>query len=77
MDNSIIKLQAREILDSRGNPTEEELVSADIIGDPRSGIVHALSTRVVQGSMVKVQVWYDNEFGYSRRLLDAIERLAL
>ena len=57
--------------------TEEELVSADIIGDPRSGIVHALSTRVVQGSMVKVQVWYDNEFGYSRRLLDAIERLAL
>ncbi len=57
--------------------TEEELVSADIIGDPRSGIVHALSTRVVQGSMVKVQVWYDNEFGYSRRLLDATERLAL
>jgi glyceraldehyde-3-phosphate dehydrogenase type I len=55
--------------------TEEELVSADIIGDLHSGIVHALSTRVVQGTMVKVQVWYDNEFGYSRRLLDTIERL--
>jgi glyceraldehyde 3-phosphate dehydrogenase len=55
--------------------TEEELVSADIIGDPHSGIVHGLSTMVVQGSMVKVQVWYDNEFGYSRRLLDTIERL--
>ena len=57
--------------------TEDELVSADIIGDTHSGIVHALSTQVVQGTMVKVQVWYDNEFGYSRRLLDVIERLDL
>jgi len=55
--------------------TEEELVSADIIGDPHSGIVHALSTVVVQESMVKIQVWYDNEFGYSRRLLDTIALL--
>ncbi len=50
--------------------SDEELVSADIIDDPRSGIVHGLSTRIVQGKMAKVQVWYDNEFGYSRRLLD-------
>jgi len=57
--------------------TEDDLVSADIIGDTHSGIVHALSTQVVQGSMVKLQVWYDNEFGYSRRLLDVIERLDL
>jgi len=57
--------------------SEDELVSADIIGDTHSGIVHALSTQVVQGMMVKVQVWYDNEFGYSRRLLDVIERLDL
>jgi glyceraldehyde-3-phosphate dehydrogenase type I len=52
--------------------TEEELVSADIVDDPHSGIVHALSTIVVQETMAKVQVWYDNEFGYSRRLLDTI-----
>jgi glyceraldehyde-3-phosphate dehydrogenase type I len=57
--------------------TEEELVSADIIGDLHSGIVHALSTIVVQKSMVKVQVWYDNEMGYSKRLLDVVERLPL
>ena len=57
--------------------TEDELVSADIIGDTHSGIIHAHSTQVVQGTMVKVQVWYDNEFGYSRRLLDVIERLDL
>jgi glyceraldehyde-3-phosphate dehydrogenase type I len=57
--------------------TEEELVSADIIDDPHSGIIHALSTVVVQESMVKIQVWYDNEFGYSRRLLDTIALLPL
>jgi glyceraldehyde-3-phosphate dehydrogenase type I len=57
--------------------TEEELVSADIIDDSHSGIVHALSTVVVQESMVKIQVWYDNEFGYSRRLLDTIALLPL
>ena len=57
--------------------TEEDLVSADIIGDTHSGIVHALSTQVVQESMVKLQIWYDNEFGYSRRLLDIVERLDL
>jgi glyceraldehyde-3-phosphate dehydrogenase type I len=57
--------------------TEEELVSADIIDDPHSGIVHALSTIIVQESMIKIQVWYDNEFGYSRRLLDTIALLPL
>lgn len=57
--------------------SEDELVLVDIIDDPHSGIVHALSTMVVQESMVKVQVWYDNEFGYSRRLLDCVERLPL
>lgn len=57
--------------------TEDEIVSADIIDDPHSGIIHARSTTVVQGSMVKVQVWYDNEFGYSLRLLDVIQKLPL
>ena len=57
--------------------TEDEIVSADIIDDPHSGIIHARSTLVVQESMVKVQVWYDNEFGYSKRLLDVIEKLPL
>jgi glyceraldehyde-3-phosphate dehydrogenase type I len=57
--------------------TEEELVSADIIGDLHSGVVHGLSTMIVQGSMAKVQVWYDNEMGYSQRLLDVVERLRL
>ncbi len=57
--------------------SEEELVSADILGDSHSGIVDALSTRVLQGHVVKVLVWYDNEFGYARRLMDVFDRLAL
>ena len=48
----------------------DEIMSADIIGNPNSGIVDAPSTRVVMNRVVKVLVWYDNEFGYSRRLLD-------
>jgi glyceraldehyde-3-phosphate dehydrogenase type I len=75
--NAALKAAAEGSLMGILGYTEEDLVSADIIGDTHSGIVHALSTQVVQGSMVKLQVWYDNEFGYSRRLLDIIERLDL
>jgi glyceraldehyde-3-phosphate dehydrogenase type I len=50
--------------------SEDEIVSADIIGDTHSGIVDAPSTRVIMNRVVKVLVWYDNEYGYSRRLLE-------
>ena len=73
--NAVFKAASNDQLKGILGYTEDELVSADIIGDTHSGIVHALSTQVVQGTMVKVQVWYDNEFAYSRRLLDVIERL--
>jgi len=49
---------------------DDEIVSADIISNPHSGIVDAPSTRVILSRVVKVLVWYDNKFGYSRRLLD-------
>ena len=75
--NNAFEAAANGAMEGIPGYSEEELVSADIIDDPHSGIVHALSTLVVQGTMVKVQVWYDNEFGYSRRLLDVIDRLAL
>jgi glyceraldehyde 3-phosphate dehydrogenase len=50
--------------------TDEALVSRDIIGDPHSSIVDAQSTMVLKGNVVKVVSWYDNEWGYSARLLD-------
>ena len=46
------------------------LVSADYVNDPRSAIVDALSTMVVGGTQAKVYAWYDNEWGYARRLAD-------
>ena len=46
------------------------LVSADYARDPRSGVVDASSTRVTDGRLVKVLVWYDNEWGYANRLVE-------
>lgn len=68
--NQALKAAAEGALDGILGYSEDELVSTDIIGDSRSGIVHALSTRVVNDTHAKVQVWYDNEYGYACRLLD-------
>ena len=52
--------------------TDEELVSGDFNGNPHSSIVDLPSTAIVDGNMVKVLAWYDNEFGYSSRVRDLI-----
>ena len=52
------------------------LVSSDFARDPRSAIVDALSTRVVDGRLVKVLAWYDNEWGYVNRMVDIARALA-
>lgn len=50
--------------------TEEPLVSSDFIGNPHSAIVDLLLTKVVDGDLVKVVAWYDNEWGYAQRLVE-------
>ncbi len=55
---------------------EEELVSIDFRGDERSSIIDAASTMVIEGNMVKVVSWYDNEAGYSNRLADLTKYVA-
>lgn len=52
--------------------SEEPLVSSDYIGNSNSGTVDLLLTKVVGGNMVKVMVWYDNEWGYSNRLVEVV-----
>lgn len=52
--------------------SEEPLVSGDYIGNPHSGIVDLLLTNVVDGNLAKVVVWYDNEWGYSNRLVEEV-----
>jgi glyceraldehyde-3-phosphate dehydrogenase type I len=56
--------------------SEDELVSADIVGDEHSAIVDATSTMIVDKRVVKVLAWYDNEYGYARRLLDLANYIA-
>jgi glyceraldehyde 3-phosphate dehydrogenase len=55
---------------------EEPLVSIDFRGDERSSIIDAPSTMVIEGNMVKVVSWYDNESGYSNRLADLTKYVA-
>lgn len=52
--------------------THEPIVSSDIVGNPASSIVDLECTRVVGGNLVKVVSWYDNEWGYSNRLVDFV-----
>lgn len=71
--NEIFKRQVKEpyfqgILDV----SEEPLVSSDYVGNSHSGIVDLLLTNVVDGNLVKVVVWYDNEWGYSNRLVEMV-----
>ena len=71
--NEVLKKAAKEpfyqgILDY----SEEPLVSGDYIGNSHSGIVDSLLTNVVGGNLAKVVVWYDNEWGYSNRLVEVV-----
>ena len=51
------------------------VVSTDIIGNPHSSIFDAPFTRVIEGNFVKTLNWYDNEWGYSNRVVDLLETL--
>ena len=52
------------------------LVSSDFTNDPRSSVIDALSTMVINGTQVKIYAWYDNEWGYSCRLSDIVRMVA-
>ncbi len=56
--------------------TEDEIVSSDIVTDPHSSIFDAGLVRVIGGTTVKLSSWYDNEWGYSNRLVDLTELVA-
>jgi glyceraldehyde 3-phosphate dehydrogenase len=56
--------------------SEVPLVSTDIIGNPHSSIFDALSTKAAGDGFVRVLAWYDNEWGYSNRVVDLLGRIA-
>jgi glyceraldehyde 3-phosphate dehydrogenase len=55
--------------------TEDPIVSSDIVTDPRSSIVDGLLTTVIDDTLVKVVSWYDNEWGYSNRVVDVAQQV--
>lgn len=73
--NKVLKEASENELEGILGYSEEPLVSSDYVGDPRSSIVDGLSTMVID-DMVKVVSWYDNEWGYARRVIDLTELVA-
>ncbi len=74
--NGALKEAANGPLKGILNYSEEPLVSSDYNGDPASSTIDALSTMVVGDNMVKVVSWYDNEWGYSNRVIDLASFIA-
>jgi glyceraldehyde 3-phosphate dehydrogenase len=74
--NAALKEAANNGLKDILGYTEDPVVSSDLMHDPRSSIVDAQMTKVLDGNLVKVVSWYDNEWGYSMRVVDLIEFLA-
>ncbi len=68
--NALFKAAAEGPLAGILGYEERPLVSADYVNDTRSGIIDAPSTMVINGTQVKLYVWYDNEMGYAHRLVD-------
>jgi len=75
--NALLKEAADGELNGILGYEERPLVSTDYLNDPRSGIVDALSTMVVDETQVKLLVWYDNEWGYANRLVDLVVKVAI
>ena len=73
--NAAFKAAAEGALKGIVGFSEEELVSCDYIGNPHSVVLDAKSTNVIDGTLVKVSGWYDNEWGYSSRCVDLIEKI--
>ena len=70
--NKVLKAAAEGPMKGILAYTEDEVVSSDMQGNANSSIVDSLLTKVMDGNMVKVVSWYDNEWGYSNRVLDLI-----
>jgi glyceraldehyde 3-phosphate dehydrogenase len=74
--NNALKEASQGYLKGIVDYCELPLVSIDFKGSPYSAIIDALSTMVIEGNMAKVIAWYDNEWGYSQRVLDLVTFIA-
>lgn len=75
--NALLKEAAEGELNGILGYEAKPLVSTDFTNDTRSGIIDGPSTLVIDGKMLKLFVWYDNEVGYAHRLMDLVQKVAL
>lgn len=75
--NTVFKIAAESRLSGILGFEELPLVSVDYTNDSRSGIVDGLSTMVINGTQLKVLIWYDNEMGYVHRMMELTEKVAV
>ncbi|MDH7476056.1 MAG: type I glyceraldehyde-3-phosphate dehydrogenase [Microgenomates group bacterium] len=74
--NKLFKQAAQTTMEGILGYEEDIIVSSDVIGSPYSCIFSPQYTKVIEGNLIKVFGWYDNEWGYSTRLVDLVEKLA-
>ena len=74
--NDVVRTAADGTMQQVLEYSEAPLVSSDIIGNPHSSIFDAMSTSSLQDGYLRVVSWYDNEWGYSNRVVDLIDRMA-
>ena len=74
--NTALKSAAEDSLKGILGYTEDPVVSSDMMHNPNSSIIDAQMTKDLDGNLVKVVSWYDNEWGYSNRVVDLIVFLA-
>ncbi|MFB6089193.1 MAG: type I glyceraldehyde-3-phosphate dehydrogenase [Candidatus Aenigmatarchaeota archaeon] len=73
--NEILKKASKKEMKKILDYTEEELVSRDVLHNPHSSVVDSKMTNVVDKNQVKVLAWYDNEWGFSNRMIDVLKML--
>ena len=74
--NALFKAAAEGELKGILKYETDQLVSSDFIGNPHSSIVDAALTQVIDGDFIEVQAWYDNEWGFSNRMIDLARYVA-
>jgi len=74
--NAAMKAAAQGPLKGYLEYCEDPIVSNDVIGNPASSVFDSALTYVVNGDMVKIMSWYDNEWGFSNRVVDALLKMA-
>lgn len=74
--NQLLQEEARDRYQGILSVAEDPIVSSDIIGDPHASIVDLSMTQVVDGDLVKVMSWYDNEWGYANQMIRSALRMA-